>query len=193
MPLPRRQHSHHRLIDPGTLPVPERPKDLPLNHKLPESPLCSIIRGFNAGHGEKGEPVIQAIPHLGSKPPHLLRLIRPPRPPLHHGPRLQRQPRPLPRGRLIHGPATETPVQAPQRLPEGTRLLHPLRKVLRLPEEMGPAPLYPRGEAWVRTPAIADDDPIEALSQYLLQNLAAPALPDRYQRLPPRRERPRPV
>jgi len=110
---------------------------------------------------------------FGGEPPHLDGLVTPPRPALHHGPRLPRQPLRLLGGRLVHGPATETTVQAPQRLPEGSRLAMPLRKILRLPEEMGPAPLDTVCEAPVGPPPVADDDPVEAFYQYLLQDLLA--------------------
>ena len=58
---------------------------------------------------------------------------------------------------------------------------------------MRPVPLDALREAGIGPPPIADDDPVEAFSQYLLQDPFASALPDGDQGLAPGREGPGPV
>ncbi len=89
----------------------------------------------------------------------LLGLVTSPRPRLYQGPRLPRQPHRLLGGRPVHGLATKITKQATLRLPEGPGLVPPLHKVLRLPEEINPTPLYSTDEARIHPPAVADDDP----------------------------------
>lgn len=178
MLLPGCQHGHHRLVDPGALPVPEGTHDLPLNHMLPQRPLRPVVGGLNTGNDEEGKPVGDAVPHLSGELSYLLGLVGPPRPLPHQGPRLLNQPLRLPGGRPVLRRHVEAPVHHVQCLRERPRLVYPIRKVPRLPEEMGPAPLDAPRIARVRPPAIADHHALKVRSQDLSEDLLAPALPD---------------